>query len=105
MTTKPRRRKKPGAPKKRLQGSPPPPIPNHSGVDYMKMIDPVRDVSFDAGSFDYVWRLVEANLAKIKTRRDYYMESSPEYVDLVERTANEFRRAAQNMPGIYGKEE
>src|SRR4029077_2738697 len=41
-------------------GSGPPPIPNGRGREQLLREEPYYDVHLDAGTFDWLWRLVEA---------------------------------------------
>lgn len=41
-------------------GSGPPPIKQGEGLDHLRMIEPFRLVSLDAGAFDWLWRMVES---------------------------------------------
>lgn len=65
----------------------PPPIAAHQGKKFMKMTEPERSVTMDAGVFDYLWRIVES-------RHEQAPQHHPEYVDLLERAVGSFRRAA-----------
>lgn len=64
----------------------PQPIPHNKGKQFMKMTEPERSVTMDAGVFDYLWRIVES-------RHEQAPQHHPEYVDLLERAVGCFRRA------------
>lgn len=74
----------------------PAPIPNGLGKAYMVMTEPQRTITLDAGSFDWLWRLVEVQATKVQTGN--VLENYPEYIDLVERTREVFRQAAEETP-------
>lgn len=71
----------------------PPPIAAHQGKKMMKMTEPERSVTMDAGVFDYLWRIVES-------RHEQAPQHHPEYVDLLERAVGCFRRAVTADPEV-----
>lgn len=57
----------------------------------MKMTEPERAVTMDAGVFDYLWRIVE-------DRHQHAPAHHPEHADLLERAVGCFRRAMAPEP-------
>lgn len=78
----------------------PAPIPNGLGKAYMAMTEPQRTITLDAGSFDWLWRLVEVQATKAESvgQRGNGGGNYPEYVNLVHRTREVFRQAAEETP-------
>jgi hypothetical protein len=80
----------------------PPPIPNGSGIKFMRMTEPRREVFLDAGVFDYLWRIVETRYEDAVKKDD----TAPAWVahrEMLERAVEAFRMvitAEQDRPPV-----
>jgi hypothetical protein len=72
----------------------PPPIANGDGRKFMRMTEPERQVTLDAGVFDYLWRILESRHEQALNRPGQH----PEHEALLERAVGSFRRAATADP-------
>lgn len=73
-----------------LGGDGPPPIPNGRGKEQLLREEPYYDVHLDAGTFDWLWRIVEARAYQ---HQNHYEVLLPEVVLVSRKAVIAFRDA------------
>ena len=79
-----------------IGGTGPQPIPKGHGRSVLAQEEPYRTVNLDAGTFDWLWRMVESK-AELHYQDKWLNEKIPEQVQVALKAAIAFREAAGTM--------
>ena len=79
-----------------IGGTGPSPIPKGKGRETLAQEEPYRVVNLDAGTFDWLWRMVESK-AELHYQDKWLNEKIPEQVQVALKAAIAFREAAGTM--------
>lgn len=79
-----------------IGGTGPQPIPKGQGRKVLAQEEPYRMVNLDAGTFDWLWRMVESK-ATMHYQDKWLGEKIPEQVAVALKAAIAFREAAGTM--------